>query len=180
MDWWENGVRIYDLSETAQYGAALQRSSVVFFVRKEVILQRMERHGKENLRPVQSTEEARERGRNGGIASGKARRRKRAMRDAAKLLLDMPVKGDSISKALKAMGFDEKDLTNQVAMLVSMWKEAMEGSVSAATFLRDTAGQKVEQKQVDAAFEYKKERDAGITQELEDMEDIEGEIYGKG
>ena len=28
-------------------------------------------------------------------------------------------------------------------------------------------------------FEYKKERDAGISQEIEDLDDIEEEIYGK-
>lgn len=33
--------------------------------------------GIENLKPVQSTEEARERGRNGGIASGRSRRKKK-------------------------------------------------------------------------------------------------------
>lgn len=133
----------------------------------------------QNLDPVRTKEEAKKRGKNGGIESGKARRRKRAMKDATKLLLDMPISQDSVANAMRAMGFDEKDLTNQMAMIVSMWKEAMGGNVAAAAFLRDTAGEKAEQKQKQDEFEYKKERDAGISQEIEDMEEIEGEIYGK-
>lgn len=65
----------------------------------------------------------------------------------------------------------------------------MEGNVKAAEFLRDTAGQndaknedrKLKKQQfshrVDE-FEYRKEKDAGISQEIEDMDEIEGEIYG--
>lgn len=131
-----------------------------------------------NLEPVRTKEEAKKRGKNGGIESGKSRRRKRAMKDATKLLLDMPIQQDSVSNALRTMGFDEKDLTNQMAMLVAVWKSAMEGNIAAAAFLRDTAGESVDQKQKQEEFEYKKERDAGISQEIEDMDEIEGEIYG--
>ena len=70
-------------------------------------------------------------------------------------------------------------ITNQTAMLVSMWREAMDGNVRAAEFMRDTAGQKQENIQAKKEFEYKKERDAGISQEIEDLDDIEEEIYGK-
>lgn len=57
--------------------------------------------------------------------------------------------------------------------------EAMDGNVRAAEFMRDTAGQKQENIQAQKEFEYKKERDAGISQEIEDLDDIEEEIYGK-
>lgn len=94
----------------------------------------------ENMRPVRTPEEAKEKGRRGGIASGAARRKKRDMQRAAKLLLDMPIKFDSVSKQLKGMGIAEEDLTNQMAIIVSMYKEAMSGNVRAAEFLRDTVG----------------------------------------
>lgn len=42
----------------------------------------------ENLKPVQSKSEARERGRKGGIASGEARREKATMRKTLEMLLD--------------------------------------------------------------------------------------------
>lgn len=142
-----------------------------------------------DLKPVRTKEEAKERGRNGGIASGKARRKKRAMKNAAKLLLDMPIAQKNVVDSLSAMGFDDEDLTNQMAMIVAMWKEAMSGNVRAAEFIRDTAGQNVEKnndakaremelRQRREEFEYKKEKDAGVTMELEDLDDIEEEVYG--
>lgn len=148
-----------------------------------------ETNAEKNLRPVRTKEEARERGRKGGIASGEARRKKRTMKNAAKLLLDMPIVGEDISNTMKELGFQEEDLTNQMAVLVSVFKKAMNGDVRAAEFLRDTAGQndaknedrKIKKQQIEQRvdeFEYRKEKDAGVSQEIEDMDEIEGEIYG--
>lgn len=145
-------------------------------------------NAEENLKPVRTKEEARERGRNGGIASGKARRRKRTMKNAINLLLEMPLESNSLTETMKKMGFNEEDITNQMAIVVSMWREAVGGNVKAAEFIRDTACQN-EEKNADRRhkqkemrlrqeeFEYRKERDAGISQEIEDMDDIEGDIY---
>lgn len=148
-----------------------------------------ETNAEKNLRPVRTKEEARERGRKGGIASGEARRKKRTMKNAAKLLLDMPIASENISNTMKELGFQEEDLTNQMAVLVSVFKKAMNGDVRAAEFLRDTAGQndaknenrKIKKQQIEQRvneFEYRKEKDAGVSQEIEDMDEIEGEIYG--
>lgn len=48
----------------------------------------------QNLQPVRSKSEARERGRKGGIASGKARREKKSLQDWARdiLAMKLPVK----------------------------------------------------------------------------------------
>ena len=46
----------------------------------------------QNLKPVQSEKEARELGRKGGIASGKARREKKTMRETLEILLEMETK----------------------------------------------------------------------------------------
>ena len=94
----------------------------------------------ENLRPPKTSEEAKERGRNGGIASGIARRKKRDMKSAAKALLDMPISFNNVEDGMKQMGIFEDDLTNQMAVMVSMFKEAMSGNVRAAEFLRETVG----------------------------------------
>lgn len=94
----------------------------------------------ENMRPPQTKEEAKERGRNGGIKSGEARRRKRDMRKAAEMLLSMPVSFSSVRDSMSDMGIQEEDLSNQMAVIVSMFKEAMAGNVKAAEFLRDTVG----------------------------------------
>ena len=43
---------------------------------------------KENLKPCRTTEEARERGRKGGINSGKRKKEKRKLKEIAEMLLD--------------------------------------------------------------------------------------------
>jgi hypothetical protein len=74
----------------------------------------------ENLKPFQSVEEAREKGRKGGIASGKARKEKKLFKEAIEKQL-----GQSID-----------------SMITSMIKQAKNGNVQAITFLRDTIGEK--------------------------------------
>ncbi len=102
--------------------------------------------GKDNLTPFRSVEEAREAGRKGGVASGKTRRRKKAMKQAAAMLLNMDVSssgafGKEMKKRLVALGLDEDDVTYQDALLASILLEAMKGDVRAAEFMRDTAGE---------------------------------------
>ena len=87
-----------------------------------------------------SPSEVRENGRKGGIASGKARRKKRDMREAAKVLLDTEVKNSRLRRKMKDNGIDDNELTNQMAVLLSMFMSAVNGNVRAAEFLRDTAG----------------------------------------
>ena len=47
----------------------------------------------QNLKPVSSKKEARERGRKGGIASGEARRAKKSLREAMQILMDADLTG---------------------------------------------------------------------------------------
>lgn len=94
----------------------------------------------ENLRPPRTSEEAQKRGRNGGIKSGEARRRKSGMKYVIQILMDMPVSFENIREQMKSIGIDDENLTNQMAIAVSMFKEAMAGNVKAAEFLRDTVG----------------------------------------
>ena len=51
-------------------------------------------NGEENLKPFQTVEEAREKGRNGGIASGKARKKKKLM---SQLYTDFLIKEHDIT-----------------------------------------------------------------------------------
>ena len=133
----------------------------------------------QNLIPLgsgkRSEKEEREMRSRGGKKSGETRRKKMAMKKMANILLNMPVSEEAyptVIGTLQKMGFDDDMITNQTAMLVSMWREAMDGNVRAAEFMRENI-------QAEKEFEYKKERDAGISQEIEDLDDIEEEIYGK-
>lgn len=110
-----------------------------------------------------SGEQAAEAGRKGGIASGKARRAKRTMREAAKMFMDMPLKGyPELSVKLKAMGISDEDLTFQMAMISSMMAKAMQGNTKAAAFLRDTAGENPALELRREELEYKKQQDEAL------------------
>lgn len=58
----------------------------------------------QNLKPVQSKEEARELGKKGGIASGKARREKATMKATLQMLLNETSKNGKTYKELVTLG----------------------------------------------------------------------------
>lgn len=101
----------------------------------------MPRDGTKNLKPVRTKEEAKKRGKNGGVASGIARRKKKSMEQTAKLFLNLPLENESVARTMANMGIEECDMTNQMAIIISMWREAVQGNVRAAEFLRSTSGQ---------------------------------------
>lgn len=102
-----------------------------------------------NLSPFpkgRSNEEAVRDGRKGGIASGKARREKKAMRELAQAILSMPVKkGQKTADIDKAKAIEDlvgKNLTVQEVALLKIAQSAMRGNTKDLEFLRDTAGEK--------------------------------------
>lgn len=88
-----------------------------------------------------TTEEQREIATLGGIASGEARRKKKAMKEQAELLLSLPLNDKRLKEKVESMGVDPNDVDNQMAMITSIWFKAMKGDVSAATWLRDVCGE---------------------------------------
>lgn len=97
-------------------------------------------NGIENL-VTPSAEEARERGRKGGIASGVARRRKRSLREAADLYLSLPVKGTKTWNKIARDGVDPEDIDNQMAMIVGLTQAAIRGDARAAKIIVDLIGE---------------------------------------
>ena len=102
----------------------------------------------ENLKKVapfrfRTGEQQVETARRGGIASGEARRRKKTMKETAKMLLDMeiPDAAKELKAKLKVMGISEEDFTYQSAVMVGILNQAMKGNTKAAAFLRDTVGE---------------------------------------
>lgn len=90
---------------------------------------------KENLKSPRSTEEARERGRKGGVASGQVRREKASLREAVKAALDVVMKGE-----------DGKDVSAREAIVAAQMLKALNGDSKAFEVIRDTAGEKPVQK----------------------------------
>ena len=93
-----------------------------------------------NLIPVRSTEEARERGRNGGRASGEARRRKKSLREAAELYLSLPVSDKRAWNKLAKDGVAPEDADNQMAIIAGLTIKAVKGDSKAAKLLFELVG----------------------------------------
>ncbi len=94
------------------------------------------------LKPVRTKEEARERGRNGGIKSGEARRAKKNMRETAKALMAMSVVGDNNKRNLDAFGIDKSDQNYQTAVVVRLMQKALvDGDISAIRLIGELTGE---------------------------------------
>jgi hypothetical protein len=94
---------------------------------------------------LMTPEQRRENGRKGGIASGEAKRKKKAMRETLDVLLAMPMKSGKFADIESIKNFAAlkgKNINVQEAMIISMLQRAMKGDVKAAEWIRDTAGQK--------------------------------------
>ena len=97
----------------------------------------------QNLIPMdQRTEsEARELGKLGGKASGAARRRRRALKEAADLYLSLPVSDRRRWNALARRGIDPEDIDNQMAMIAGLTDAAAEGDARAGRLILDILGE---------------------------------------
>lgn len=122
----------------------------------------------ENLKPVRSKEEARERGRNGGKKSGEARRRKRDAQQAARLILNLPVSTDVMENNLKKMHIEEEDFTNRVALFARAFTQAMTGDVKAMQFIVEMAGETPDQQLDKKRFENEIGKQEGSNNAVDD------------
>lgn len=108
--------------------------------------------GKENLVPCnqRSKEEASELGRKGGVASGKARQKKRLMKDLVIEMLNSKIWSDELkAKILNVFPeMEDEKMQVQTAMIASQIQKAMKGDTKAFEVMRDTAGQKPVEQQV--------------------------------
>lgn len=98
-----------------------------------------------------SEDEARELGRQGGIASGAARRRKRALKEAADLYLSLPVSDRRKWNALARRGIDPEDIDNQMAMIAGLTDAATDGDARAAAVLVKLLGEETPPGDADTA-----------------------------
>lgn len=98
-----------------------------------------------NLNPVRTTEEAKERGRKGGLATGRKRHMEATMRETLKAMLQCKVDlrspvGQELKARMQALGF-EGDPTVLVKVITDLLFEG-DYKVRTATFIRDTIGEK--------------------------------------
>lgn len=76
----------------------------------------------QNLKPVSSKKEARERGRKGGLASGEARRKRKTLKEELLLMLS--------------------DGETQQSVTIALIEKAMSGDTKAFEVIRDTIGER--------------------------------------
>ncbi len=128
----------------------------------------------QNLKPVRTKSEARERGRNGGRASGKARRRKADFRKTLNMLLTAEIDSEEYKPILEALGVE---CTLESALLMAQIKEAMQGNTKAAYFVAQYAGQSEKPEEDlrnrEADTELKKARKQVVTGENETDEALD-------
>lgn len=101
-----------------------------------------------NLKPFQkgdlTSEEAKKRGRAGGVKSGESRRAKRDAKSAVRYLLDLAAKG-KIADNLRELGFPTNEQTNMAALQARLFTMAMSGNLEAYTALMRMAGYEPEE-----------------------------------
>lgn len=110
----------------------------------------MPRDGTKNLKSMamRSKEEVKEIARKGGINSGIARRKKKSMKEALELLLELEV--SDVAKA----GYAKKGLnveTNEDAIAAAMIMQAKKGNTSAYSEIAKVRGENKQQIEVNSA-----------------------------
>lgn len=96
----------------------------------------------ENLKPP-TTSEARNRGKKGGIKSGKARKERKAMKETAEMILRLTLKDGTVTdlEDIQSMAAaNGKNITVQDAIILKQAQKALKGDIRAAEFIRDTSG----------------------------------------
>ena len=96
----------------------------------------------ENLQPVRSEKEAREKGRKGGIASGEARRKRKTMAEALKILLYEGKVNEATKSMMRAEGIDDEEMTHQMVITRSLIAKAEAGDVQAYNTICAMIGEK--------------------------------------
>lgn len=77
----------------------------------------------------------------GGKASGKSRRKKKSMKQAAELLLHLPSNQKDDSQMLSDVGLDaDEEATNMLIVVAAIIKAAKSGDVKATRVLMDITG----------------------------------------
>nr|DAZ72399.1 MAG TPA: hypothetical protein [Caudoviricetes sp.] len=92
-----------------------------------------------------SPTELSEMGKAGGIASGKARRRKRSMKEAADYYLSLPETDRRRVNALLRDEVDPEDVDNQMSVVMGMAEAAKRGDARAAGVLLKMLGEEAPQ-----------------------------------
>ena len=126
----------------------------------------------QNLK-VPTSEQAREYGRKGGLASAKKKKERKAFKENLEMLLQMPAPEVAVNQIRKQMPkIKNKDLNCQNAVLVGMVLAAIKGNVKAAEMIRDTIGEAPTQKVENTNTNINNEDEKVINEVLAKLKDL--------
>lgn len=131
-----------------------------------------------NLIPFteRTEKEQREIARKGGVASGKSRRKRKAMRDTLEIILSQPV-SENNSRILMEFGIADGD--NSSLLLVKMFQQALKGDIRAFDRIVQLLDEGGEKEARIALIKAQTDHINGVEAEVEDLSDIESRIYGE-
>lgn len=99
--------------------------------------------GYRNLIPLcdRTKDEQRRIASEGGKASGAARRKRRALKDAADLYLSLPVTDNRVWNRLALSGLEIEEIDNQMAMIAGLHATAVAGNPAAGRVILEMLGE---------------------------------------
>ena len=121
--------------------------------------------GEDNLIPVRSVDEAREKGKKGGVASGAARREKAMLREAAEIVLSRKILPGDIETAMENMGISKSKRTNAMAMVIGMVMEAEGGNPAAFEKIMKLMGEGIERQETTTKLQIEAFDDINLSDE---------------
>lgn len=102
----------------------------------------------------------------GGKKSGEARRKRKAIKEQMELLLSLPVKDEKGKSILKKLGINNKNIDNQMLMIVAQYNKAIKGDTEAFKLFQNT-------------LEPLSGDEEGDENEIEDTSETDAMIYGE-
>ena len=104
----------------------------------------------------------------GGKASGKARRRKKSLKQKMQLLLSLPA-ADNDQAELSAMGIDPDDMDNEMVLVKALFIAAAAGDTRAFDRIQDVLGRTVAREELALKKQEAKKRNTPSNGKLEEL-----------
>ena len=105
----------------------------------------------ENLQPVRTEAEAREKGRAGGIASGKARRQRKTLAQIGDMIGGLAVNSEKNREIMRQAGISDEDMVRDVEAMFRLSLKASSGDTKAIELLAKLRGQFKEVQRVEVS-----------------------------
>lgn len=94
-----------------------------------------------NLKPVKSTEEARERGRKGGLKTQQIKRERRKAKECMNMILSLNATGKKSKEMMSNLGIEDEEQQNIMLLMSTMFmKAASTGDANAIAKILEIAG----------------------------------------